>query len=341
MRKETIITVILLPYPDKPIFQCYHDKAFQVGIIQGNSPKDITKWVCTKYINCAFAPQSPMNKFIIMVSDDWGEGEHLVTHQYFRIKKSCLHPFNMDLLHILKTAIRNNCYIYGSYNERYIPDTWGYNHSDFMHNFLLMGCDRDKFIATGYVADGRFRKFEIPNNNMLDGLFAICGAEIELHMYCYEQGAIPTPHIKNMLEDLSKYISPTYYLENPVSDGESRGIATNICLKEFFADEVAQGKHYIDRRYSRVLYEHKWVLAQLVDQFLEEDSEKKKHQEWANKNLQRAQLVHTLGLKMSYTKDASIITRVTDLMDQIIEDETQNIPALLDLLQNKYSKFLV
>ena len=79
----------------------------------------------------------------------------------------------------------------------------------------------------------------------------------------------------------------------------------------------------------------------MVDQFLEEDSEKKKHQEWADKNLQRAHLVHTLGMKMSYTKDATIITRVTDLMDQIIEDETQNIPALLDLLQNKYSKFLV
>ena len=109
----------ILPYPEKPMFQCYHDKAFQVGIIQGNSPKDITKWVCTKYINCAFAPKSPMNKFIIMVSDDWGEGEHLVTHQYFRIKKSCLHPFNMDLLHILKTAIRNNGYIYGSYTSAY------------------------------------------------------------------------------------------------------------------------------------------------------------------------------------------------------------------------------
>ena len=41
------------------------------------------------------------------------------------------------------------------------------------------------------------------------------------------------------------------------------------------------------------------------------------------------------GMKMSYTGDAKIITRVSDLMDQIIEDETKNIPALLDLLQNK------
>ena len=330
----------LLPYPEKPIFQCYHDKAFQVGIIQGNSPKDITRWVCTKYINCAFAPQSPMNKFIIMVSDDWGESEHLVSHQYFRIKKSCLQSFKMDLLHILKTAINNNFYIYGSYNERYIPSTGGYNQDDFMHDFLLIGCDRNKFVATGYVANGRFKKFEIPNNNMLDGLFAICGAEIELHMYCYEQGAIPSPNIKMMLEDLNKYISTTYYLDHPVPNGETRGIETNIRLKEFFVNEVQQGEIYIDRRYSRALYEHKWVLAQLVDQFLEDNNERKKHQEWAHKNLQRAQLVHTLGLKMSYTEDAKIITRVAELMDQIIEDEIQNIPALLDLLQTKYSKFL-
>ena len=80
------------------------------------------------------------------------------------------------------------------------------------------------------------------------------------------------------------------------------------------------------------------MLAQLVDQFLDTGSEKRVHQEWSNKNWQRAQLLHMLGRKMDLTKDATIITRVSDLLNRIIEDEIKNIPALLDLLQNKYKQ---
>ena len=101
------------------------------------------------------------------------------------------------------------------------------------------------------------------------------------------------------------------------------------------------GKVYVDRRYSRALHEHKWVLAQLVDQFVDSESDKKRHLGWANKNMERARCIHMHGIKMGYTGNAQTITRVSNLMDQIIEDETKNIPALLDLLQNKYSKFII
>lgn len=330
----------ILPYPDKPIFQCYHDKAFQIGIIQGNAPEEVTKWACTKYLNCAFAPRA-VNKFIIVEDDDWGLKENLATQQFFQMQREFLNHFKMDLLYILKTAIYRNYYIHGIYNERYIPMKRSYRKNDFMHDFLLIGCDEDKFVSVGYVADGTFRRFEITNADMLDSLHGLSGTEMNLRMISYNVDAKPTPNYKRMIERMAQYISTFDYLEHPTPDEESRGVATNIRLREFFIDEVKKGKIYVDHRYSRTLYEHKWVLSQLVDQFLEGDSEKKKHQEWANKNLQRAHLVHTLGMKMNYTRDAKIIERVSDLMDQIIDDETQNIPALLDLLQNKYSMFLI
>ena len=148
----------ILPYPDKPLFQCYHDKAFQIGIIQGNAPEETIKWACTKYLNCEFVPQA-INKFIIVEDDDWGEKEQLGTQQFFQMQRDFLNHFKMDLLYILKTAIHENYYIYGSYNERYIPSKRSYKQNDFMHDFLLIGCDDDKFISVGYVADGTFRQF--------------------------------------------------------------------------------------------------------------------------------------------------------------------------------------
>lgn len=77
------------------------------------------------------------------------------------------------------------------------------------------------------------------------------------------------------------------------------------------------------------------MLAQLVDLFVDEDN-KKKYQACANRNLERAKLVHMLGLKMGYTGNANIINRVAKLIDQIISEEVEYIPSLIELLETKY-----
>ena len=56
-----------------------------------------------------------------------------------------------------------------------------------MHDFLLIGCDDDKFISVGYVADGTFRHFEITNADMLASLYGLSGTEIQLRMISYNE----------------------------------------------------------------------------------------------------------------------------------------------------------
>lgn len=326
----------ILPYPDKPIFQCYHDKAFQIGVIQGNSPEEVIKWACTKYLNCVFAPKVP-NKFIIVEDDDWGLKEQLTTQQFFQMQRKFLTHFNMDLLHILKTALYRNYYIYGIYNERYIPTKQSFQQSDFMHDFLLIGCDDNKFISVGYVADGSFQHYYISNDDMLNSLHGLSGTEMNLRMISYNIDAKPTPNYKRMIEKLTQYISTSDYLAHPTPEEESSGIASNIRLRDFFISEVNMGKVYVDRRYSRALYEHKWVLAQLVDQFFDNEKKKRKHQEWTTINMEKAYHIHLLGLKMSRSRNKSIINGIASLMDQMIESETQHIPALIEDLENLFN----
>lgn len=80
----------MLPYPEVPILICYHNKAFPFGIIQANSPEDITKWLCTKSINCVYNPNSPKNKFDLAIWDTWGNWEGITTHQVISIRKDLL-----------------------------------------------------------------------------------------------------------------------------------------------------------------------------------------------------------------------------------------------------------
>lgn len=321
----------ILPFPDQPMFLCYHSMAFPFGVIQANSPEDITKWACAKCVNFECYPKRYKNRFRISVEDIWGIEERLVVHQGLQIEKDYLNPNNMDLLNILKTAIKNNYYIKGGYNEKYIPNKWAFNNEDNMHDFLIIGCDDEKFISAGYVADGRFKKFEIPNENLIYSLLKTPADKIYLDLFSYEVGAVPLSDNKRMIDDLSKYISAAKYLEDPTVEINSYGILTNIKLKEFFVDEINKGRIYIDKRYSQMLYEHKWVLAQLTDLFLT-DENKSKYQECANRNLERARLVHMLGLKLRFTGDVSIVYRATELIDQIFAEEMEYLPSLVELL---------
>lgn len=242
----------------------------------------------------------------------------------------------MDLLEILKGAIRSGCYVYGSYNERYIPNKPAYQKKNYMHDFLLIGCDDEKFISVGYVTDGSFQKYEIPNQNLMDGLYGTSGIKINLGFYRYKTGVVPIPDTKRLIENLQKYISSAKDVDCPPPSGNSVGISSNVRLKEFFLDEVKNmGKAYLDRRYSRVLFEHKWILTQLVQLFLEGD-ERTKFQACADRNFERAKLIHMLGLKMSYTGKAELIDRVAGVMDEIVAEELRYIPPLIEVLQNQY-----
>ena len=72
----------------------------------------------------------------------------------------------------------------------------------------------------------------------------------------------------------------------------------------------------------------------MVDLFLG-DEEKKIYQESANKNFEKAKIVHMLGLKLSCNRNASLINRISKLMDEIIIEEISYIPSLISLLQEK------
>lgn len=327
----------ILPFPEIPMLISYHNEAFPVGIIQANSTVDITRWLCTKCIKCVYYSDVSNNGFYLEIEDDWGGFEGLTSFQTFTLRKDLLLPLNIDLLSMFQTVIDHGCYIHGMYNEKYIPSKWAYENTDYYHDFLVIGYDDTCFYSVGFVSDGRFKHFQIPIQNFLDSLHDMNSPNISVNFFNYNRGAIPKPNVEKMLSDLNIYISTAESSVDQTSNATSYGMAAIACLRDFFIDEVRdKGKTYIDKRYTRVLYEHKWVLSQLVKSFLEPD-EQREFTTYADGILNKAKCIHMLGLKMGYTGNGKLIDRVEVLMNEIIEEEQRYIPELLKVLKDKYS----
>ena len=326
----------ILPYPEMPSFICYHNKAFPFGIIQANAPEDITKWLCTKCIYIVFNPTSPKNKFDLAIWDTWGNWEEITTQQIFNIKYELLPLINLDLVNVFRTFIDNKCYVHGTYNEKYVPLKWAYNVEDYVHDFLVIGYDEENFHSVGFIADGRFKHFIIPNQNFIEAVCKTGSSKININFFSYNDGIVPQPNIDRMLSDLEKYMSTANYLESPTPSAISYGISTLMRVRDFFENEVVNNDSvYIDKRYLRVLYEHEWVFTQVIEMFLDSDG-KSEYLHFANKNLERAKLVHMLGLKLELTGANNLIHRIANLIDHIVEDEIQYIPQLTSLLKAKH-----
>ncbi len=321
----------ILPFPEKPILLSYHNLAYPFGIIQANAPQEITKWACTKCVSCSYYPNSKNNKFNILTTDLWGTEEKLTVKQTLYIRKDLVDVFGLNLSYILKESLDNNCYVHGNINEKYVCHTNAYHNFDYTHDFLIIGYNDDNFILEGYTENGVFERFESSQAEVILGLMTIKGELINLDFISYNDNAEPEPNIKRMIKNLKDYISEIEYLPNEAS----LGISTLIRVRDYFINEITNSDYaYVDRRYARVLLEHEWILNQICDLFLPENQEICL---FAKTNYKRAENIHLLGIKMELTQNKKHFENIDNTIKEIIANEIEYIPKLIQCLQEKYT----
>ena len=323
-----------LPFPKQPKFLCYHNKAFPVGILEANISNDITGWLCAKSINCVFNSKSPKNKFDICMGDPWGVYGGFANQQSIYLRKDLLNEFGIDLISFLRTAIDNDCYINGAYNEKYIPNKWAFQYEDYMHDYLLTGYDADSFISVGFVFNGRFEKYRISNKCLLESLLNNNSYRVGFELFSVNHDVEPIPNMQNMICDLNNYIC-SGFLNNLPKDDIVYGISALKRLAVFFDEQNKTENPRIDIRYSRALMEHEWVLQQIVTLFYEGGSNKI-IKELSDRNFQLAQLIHMLGLKLEYSGNKQIINRVVKIMNDVVCNEVNYVPQLIFELQRQF-----
>jgi len=325
--------MIKLPYANPPIFLSYHDIAFPLGVMQAHLGENFEKWVCTRTKEIYFTEWSDINQFDLSFHDIWGHFAGLTNEQSITLEEDLIEVMGIDLLPVLKEALRRGYYIHGAYNERYIRGKWAYQQADYDHDFLLIGCDNETFISVGYLADRSFHEFEISNQEMYDSLTTTRDGKLRLNFVRINENASAENDIREAVEELEKYLSSAKALFSNEPRKLSYGISSLEHLKKHFLREVHERNHlFADNRYCRILYEHKWCLERMTAYFAH-GKNAELYRTAAQNNLKRTEQIRMLSLKMELTGKAAIVDQIARLIDDIIAEEIAYLPGFLDDLR--------
>lgn len=319
-----------LPYPKQPFLTAYQNKAFPLGVLQANCRGDLVLWAAMKAANCVYDAQSLNVRFNVVMSDLWGVRDGLTVQEDMNPDKADFADNRQAILDILRERLCAGCYVKGAYNERYIHVKDAFGCQDYDHDFLLYGFDAHGFFSAGYVRNGHFQHFFIPFEEFLQALFRTQRPQIPLHCFRVMKDRVPPYHFERFASDLNAYVRAA-----SVEAGRVEGLAALKRLKQDTVAEVAAGRIFMDRRYSKMLEEQKMLLAHAFGALSRLDDAFQPYAERSDTVLQRARLIHALGLKMTFAQNASLMDSIAALFDAIIAEESAYLPGACVLLADR------
>lgn len=324
---------ILLPFEDRPYLQMYHNNAFPMGIVQGNANTDIVPWLCMRNINCWFDAKAK-NKFSISVEDAWPTADRILVRQSISLYTELFKKVFPNTIALFQKMLDKGCYPHGEYNEEYIPGKEAYQKSYFAHDFLLIGYDDDDrhFVSVGYLSDGKFQRFTIPYENMEQAVQTLKNSKVAYSFWSYNADAIFVCKIERILSDLQDYLYSTASFQKAPKN-KVWGISAIETLVDYFF-ETARTYSQVDFRYTRGLMEHKFFMHMRTEYFYQQGFLKDEILvEQAKQNYQLAEKVHLLALKYNMTQKETILVRIREIIQEILETERSYLPKVLSCLQ--------
>lgn len=325
----------ILPMKTDPVVRCYHNLAFPLCFIQGNAEmigKDITPWLIGKYLNCVFDEKAYDNRYEICMHDWWGHEEHVIYHQHISMFKHIYINLKIDVLHMVKKIIDQECYISGYYNEKYIPGKEAFGVEDYDHDYIVYGYNDEKQVlySVGYLANRKFVPFEIPYKNFIDGLLCTSSKKLEFNIWNFNSEFQFKADYQKIKCGFNDYItsSNSYGMQ----DGKSYGIDANKKFVEFiYARASLPGKKFIDDRYTRAFFEQKKIQYMCAKYLYHE-----KVISISNEDLDlmhdvylKANSIYLLTIKFNMTHDKSLLKNIVAISEEINDIERIVIPKIV------------
>lgn len=305
----------------------YHNKAFPLGVIQGNADFDLTPWISGKFINCFFNSNS--NKFDLSTFDPWGEKDGVNSSQTVKLDKPMFKKLSINILDLIKTLMDNGYYIHGSYNERYIPSKYAYKKHDCMHDYILIGYENEGILySVGYTKNGKYEEFTITFKEYLDSLINSTNTFIDINTCKYNPKGDFSFNNIGFVQELSDYLNSTN--SKNICSNWIYGLNAIDKLKEFISSSFSG----IDLRHTKLLFEYK-KLMQLRLNYVYRKNVSYVLEKYKTVS-EEAKRIYLLSIKYNMTKDKDILKNIENGFNLIINLEKEILPIVLDDARNFY-----
>lgn len=327
---------VILPFVEEPLLTSYHSNAFPIGIVQSNFKQDLTPWLCCRYINCHYMDFASGNKFDICTSDNWFTDERILLHQALDLQWENYSLLGIDILRVIKKMIAARYYVRGLYDEMYIPGKTAYQKQSYVHDFLLIGFNDLKgvFVSVGYTDKQKFERYEIPYDCFYQSIACRVGRQTTLDFYKFNPDARIVFNMMRVYRGLNDYLKSKSYERWIWKKGRVFGLAAVEQLKKLFERTYNQ-EQYIDIRYTRLLVEHKFLMAERMkylytEKYIETDFAVK-----ASRNVyENAKRVHLLGIKANMTENEKNVERLLTIIQEMIDEEKAYLSVIVNLTHN-------
>ncbi len=153
----------------EPLLKAY----LHIGMPFSMLPEEFEKngWVYNTYIQLVYHDENPADAFMDFTQERFWEEQNVFTKGFFSFPAGTDEE-RMEMLKEWKRFMNMGYYIFGDWDEYYIPDTPFYEKSFFRHYFFAYGYENNEICVEGYLADGHWHRFRVDEEVFLQAILS-------------------------------------------------------------------------------------------------------------------------------------------------------------------------
>lgn len=345
--EKFMITKMQLPV-EYPIITSYPAYACFLSILANYSKTD--DWIFDKFINLWSHIDTNGDTPFRFGSWDYVKNCPFIT--FTKIKSDLLLSINNDIRHFIKSSIKNEYYVYMSYDKYYIKNTYAYNKYHSEHQMFIYGYDDEKqeYYIGEFFSGKKFDFYTISYTELekaIDSDREINPTSfVELYKYKDIDYDFDMELLrKNLMDYLYSDFSALSYENKNLQHIESQAIKKdNITFGVSYYDKLIelleinlkQKIDYYDVRPFHTLYDHKSLMVKRIE-YLFKNKMLIEDKELLNQFKEIEDKVFELRnkfLKISISKKVKSLSEIIDSLNIVKDKEIVLFNKLLILINN-------
>lgn len=329
-------SIKILPITDQVPFTAYQIRGYETGILLANLA-NAEQFLFNYYINYFWRFET--KKIVFRYNEEkssYFQGQGIFYIQNYPWDKN--HVSKEEILDLILHWLDNGIYIFGSFNEKYIPCKGSFGKRNFVHGYQLHGFDRKQEIlyAMGYTKNQKFEIYTIPYSNFLDAIDKKKSSTFWLKYLNRERTYEFDLH--RVYWELKDYLHSEYTVSNAPGrhPDDQYGISANRAFQRYIRN-IENYRGHLDPRYSRLFYEHKFFMCKRLA-YMHQNGYIENYNREYSALASKSQTIHFLFLKYDIKNDKRILESLDRLLEEINNEDEKILNRVLDELTEYFAR---